>query len=373
MRPSGKPPFRADHIGSLLRPASLRAAFKDRTSGRLDEAGFRKAQDEAIRDVVKLQRNVGLPVITDGEFRRSSYWGRFVERIDGFVIKPAVFKFRDDSGKEADFTAPYAEGRLKRMQPLAVDEFDFLKKLAGESAKVTLPTPSTMHFYRPVDFASRDVYSSADAFLADLTGIYRQELADLAAAGCKYVQLDEVSIAMLCDPKIRETIEGLGQSANDLIDVYISAINQALTDLPADLIVGLHVCRGNFRGRYLADGGYDWVAERLFQNANVNHFLLEYDTGRAGDFAPLRFVPKSKGVVLGIISSKSPQMERLDDLHRRVDEAARFMDANRLAVSPQCGFASTVHGNPMTIDDEQAKLRLVVDLAERTWKSTTVN
>jgi 5-methyltetrahydropteroyltriglutamate--homocysteine methyltransferase len=373
MRASAKPPFRADHIGSLLRPASLRDAFKNQASGKLNEAGFHKAQDEAIRDVVKLQQGVGMPVVTDGEFRRSSYWGRFVERISGFVIKTAFFKFRDDSGKEADFTAPYAEGRLKRTQALAVDEFDFLKTLAGQSAKVTLPTPSTMHFYRPADFANRDVYANADAFFADLTAIYRQELADLAAAGCKYVQLDEVSIAMLCDPKIRAATEGLGQSANDLIDVYISAINQALTALPADLVVGLHVCRGNFRGRYLADGGYDWVAERLFQNANVNHFLLEYDTARAGDFSPLRFVPKNKSVVLGIISSKSPGLERLDDLSRRVDEAAKFMDLDRLAVSPQCGFASTVHGNPMTIDDEKAKLRLVVELAEKTWNSTTVN
>jgi 5-methyltetrahydropteroyltriglutamate--homocysteine methyltransferase len=370
MRPSGMPPFRADHVGSLLRPASLREAFKERTSGKLDEAAFRKAQDEAITDAIKLQQGVGLPVITDGEFRRSSYWGRFVERINGFTIKTAFFKFRDDSGKEVDFTAPYAEARLKRTEPLAVDEFAFLKALVGDSTKVTLPTPSTMHFYRPDDFANRHVYSTDEDFFADLAAIYREELADLAAAGCKYVQLDEVSIAMLCDPKIRAAVDGMGLSADDLIDLYISAINQALANLPADLVVGLHVCRGNFRGRYLADGGYDWVAERLFQNADVNHFLLEYDTARAGDFAPLRFVPKNKGVVLGVISSKSPELERLDDLSRRVEEAARFMDLSRLAVSPQCGFASTVHGNPMTIGHEEAKLRLVVELAEDIWKST---
>jgi 5-methyltetrahydropteroyltriglutamate--homocysteine methyltransferase len=373
MSSSGTPPFRADHIGSLLRPPYLRQAFKDRTSGKLDEAGFGKVQDDAIRDAVALQRNVGLPVFTDGEFRRSSYWGRFVERIDGFIIKTAFFKFRDDTGTEVDFTAPYAEKRLKRTLPLALDEFAFLKALVGDRAKVTLPTPSTMHFYRPNHFADPDAYSDSESFFADLTGIFRQELADLSNAGCKYIQLDEVSIAMLCDPKIRAEIESLGRSANELIDLYISSINMAVSELPADTVVGLHVCRGNFRGRYLADGGYDWVAERLFQDANVNHFLLEYDTARAGDFAPLRFVPKEKGVVLGIVSSKSSRLEALDDLVRRVDDATRFIDLNRLAVSPQCGFASTVHGNPMTVSDEEAKLRLVVQLAEQIWKSGTSN
>jgi 5-methyltetrahydropteroyltriglutamate--homocysteine methyltransferase len=369
---SGKP-FRADHVGSLLRPTTLRQGFKDRASGQLNEASFRKVQDDAIREAIALQQRVGLPVFTDGEFRRSSYWGRFVERIEGFTIKTAFFKFRDDNGVEADFTAPFAEKRLRRTQPLALDEFEFLKALVGNCAKITLPTPSTMHFYRPTEFASRDAYADTESFFTDLTAIFRQELADLANSGCKYVQLDEVSIAMLCDPKIRTATEALGASTSDLIDLYVSAINLAISELPSETVVGLHVCRGNFRGRYLADGGYDWVAERLFQNANVNHFLLEYDSARAGDFAPLRFVPKNKGVVLGIVSSKSPQLEKLDDLARRVDEATRFIDLDQLAVSPQCGFASTVHGNPMTIGDEEAKLRLVVDLAERIWKSGTSN
>jgi 5-methyltetrahydropteroyltriglutamate--homocysteine methyltransferase len=365
--PQGRPPFRADHVGSLLRPQVLRQAFRDHMGKRLDDAAFAKIQDDCIRDVVKMQEDVGLKVVTDGEFRRGSYWGRFVERTDGFAIKPASFKFRNDAGHEVEFTAPYATKKIKRLQPLALDEFMFLRGATKLAGKITLPAPSTMHFYRCNDFADRAAYTDVDSFFADLSKVFRQEIAELAKAGCRYVQLDEVAVALLCDPAIRDEIKRSGSEPDGLVDLYIKSINDAVAECPADVTIGVHMCRGNFKGHYLGAGGYESVAERFFAGTKVNHFLLEYDTPRAGDFAPLRFVPKDKGVVLGVISSKTPVLESLDALKRRVDEAARYIDLDRLAIGPQCGFASTVAGNPVTEDDERRKLALVVEAARQFW------
>ena len=364
--PQGRPPFRADHVGSLLRPQVLRQAFRDHMGKRIDDAEFAKIQDACIRDVVKMQEDVGLKVVTDGEFRRGSYWGRFVERIDGFAIKSAVFKFRDDQGHQVDFTAPYAEGKLKRTRPLALDEFAFLKGITGVTPKITLPAPSTMHFYRATDYAAKSAYSDVTSFFDDLNRIFREEIADLVKAGCKYIQLDEVAIALLCDPNIRRQVEAEGMKPDELVDLYIDSINACVKDAPADVVFGVHMCRGNFKGHYLGAGGYESVAERFFEGTKVNHFLLEYDTERAGDFRPLRFV-KGKGVVLGLISSKTPVLESLDTLKRRTEEATQFIDLDRLAISPQCGFASTVAGNPVTEADQRRKLELEVAAAKAIW------
>lgn len=363
-----RPPFRADHVGSLLRPAELREAFRRHGSGELPAPAFAAIQDKAIRDAVRLQEEAGLQVVTDGEFRRSSYWGRFVERCSGFVIKPAEFRFRDDHGHEVDFTATYAASRLGRDQPLATDEFTFLRQVTKVTPKITMPAPSTMHFYRCGDFADPNAYADAETFFADLARIYREEIADLVEAGCRYVQLDEVAVAMLCDPAIREKVAAAGQDPDRLVDLYIQGINDCVAGAPADMMVGVHMCRGNFRGRYLSEGGYESVAERFFANARVTHFLLEYDTARAGDFRPLRFVPKNKGVVLGLVSTKTPVLETIDDLERRTAAAAKFIDLDRLAIGPQCGFASTAAGNPLSEDDERAKLRLVAEAAGRIWQ-----
>jgi len=363
----GQPPFRADHIGSLLRPAKLRQAFKDHAAKRLDDAAFAQIQDQCIREVIALQQNAGLTVVTDGEFRRGSYWSRFVERVEGFSIKPASFKFRDDSGHEIDFTAPFAAEKLKRHGALALDEFLFIRGATPLTAKITLPSPSTMHFFRCSDYADSSVYPTVDGFFADLGRVFREEIAELAAAGCRYIQLDEVAIAQLCDPAIRKRVEDIGGKPDRLIDLYIESINDAVGGAPAETVCGVHICRGNFKGHYLASGGYEQVAERLFSKTKVNHFLLEYDTDRAGDFAPLRFA-KDKGVVLGLISSKTPTLEGLDALKQRVTEAEHFIDRDRLALSPQCGFASTVAGNPLTEADERAKLALVVKAAEAIWQ-----
>jgi 5-methyltetrahydropteroyltriglutamate--homocysteine methyltransferase len=367
IHPRGRPPFRADHVGSLLRPPVLRQAFKRHARGEIADDEFAHTQDQCIRDAVRMQEEIGLEVVTDGEFRRGSYWGRFVERTAGLAIRPALLKFRDDRGEEVDFTAPYATAPLRRTHPLALDELDFLRRTARVTAKITLPAPSTMHFFRFSDFADRKAYAELEPFFADLVAVYREEIADLARSGCRYIQIDEVAIALLCDSAIRAKVARAGGDPDALVDDYIDAINGAVSACPADVIVGVHMCRGNFRGRYLADGGYESVAERFFTGANANHFLLEYDTPRAGDFAPLRFVPSGKGVVLGLISSKTPLLESMDELQRRTDEAARHIALDRLAISPQCGFASTAAGNPLTQADQRAKLRLVVDAARAIW------
>lgn len=367
LTPDGRPPFRADHIGSLLRPRELRDAFRRHATGGLDDAAFRRVQDDAIREAVKLQEDCGLEVATDGEFRRISYWEKFVRLTEGLVVKEALFKFHDDHGHESDFTAPYAAGKVSRGEPITLDEFAFVHSVARGVPKITMPAPSTMHLYRYRDYADPGAYRDPREFFADLGRVYRKEIADLAKAGARYVQLDEVALAMLCDPAARAKVKADGEDPEQLVDLYVDAINEAVKERPAQMVIGVHMCRGNYKGMYLSEGGYDSVAEKLFGRAEVNHFLLEFDTPRAGGFAPLRFLPKTKGVVLGMVSSKMPQLEFVDVLKRRADEAAKFVDPSRLAISPQCGFASTMGGNPVTEADERAKLRLCVDAARAIW------
>jgi methionine synthase II (cobalamin-independent) len=368
LRPDGRPPFRADHIGSLLRPPALRQAFRRHAAREIADNEFAQIQDQCIRDAVRMQEEIGLEVVTDGEFRRGSYWGRFVERTEGLEVRGALLKFRDDHGHEVDFTAPYANARMRRNRPLALDELVFLRGATTVAPKITLPAPSTMHFLRFSDFADCAVYPDADTFFDDLVAVFRQEIAELVAAGCRYIQLDEIAIALLCDPAIRDRVASAGGDPEALVERYIDALNGSVAGCPSDVVIGVHMCRGNFKGRYLADGGYESVAERFFARARANYFLLEYDTPRAGDFAPLAFVPKGKGVVLGLVSSKIPALESLDALRRRVDEAGRHIDLDRLAISPQCGFASSAAGNPLSEADERAKLKLVVDAARAIWQ-----
>ncbi len=367
IRPDGRPPFRADHIGSLLRPPALRQAFRRHLEGTSADEEFRAAQDAAIRDVVRLQEDSGLSVVTDGEFRRISYWEKFVRLTKGLSVKEADFKFHDDHGHEADFTAPYVSGRVSRGEPITLDEFSFVKGLTAAVPKMTMPAPSTMHLYRYSDYAAPGVYPDPAAFFVELGRVYQQEIAALAAAGAQYVQLDEVALAVLCDPVARDKVRADGLDPEQLVDLYVDAINEAVKDRPAGMVIGVHMCRGNYKGKYLSEGGYDSIADKLFNRANVNHFLLEFDTPRAGDFAPLRLMPENKGVVLGMVSSKVPQLESVDALRRRADDAAKYVDPGRLALSPQCGFASTMGGNPVTEADERAKLRLCVDAAEIIW------
>ena len=363
----GRPPFRADHIGSLLRPQKLRQAFRVHAAKEISNSDFRAAQDAAIRDVLKLQQECGLQVATDGEFRRISYWEKFVRLTKGLVVKNAVFKFHDERGHERDFTAPHVVAKVGRSEPITLDEFEFLGENTSLTGKVTMPAPSTMHFYRFTQYGEPGIYANAKEFFVDLGKIYQQEIAELATAGCSYVQLDEVALAMLCDPAAQAQVRTAGGNPDELVDLYVDAINEAVKGRPAGMVVGVHMCRGNYKGMYLSEGGYTSIAERLFNRAEVNHFLLEFDTPRAGDFAPLKLMPRSKGVVLGLVSSKTPRLESVNLLRKRTEEASKYIDLSQLAISPQCGFASTMGGNPVSEADERAKLRLCVDAAKEIW------
>ena len=361
------PPFRADHVGSLLRPAALREAFRNHNTGKITANEFTAIQDAAIRDAIALQENAGLKSITDGEFRRASYWSHFVEGIDGLEVAEARFDFTDASGDAMHFFAPHVTAPIKRAGPLSAAEFDFLKSATSATPKVTLPSPPTLHFWDATAAVAEAGYDGPEEFFADLASVFQAEIADLASRGARYIQLDEVPLVMLCDEALRNRIRSAGEDPDQYVDHYIGLFNECLAGRPDDMTVALHICRGNFKGHWLTEGSYGYVAERVFQEINVDAFFLEYDSPRAGDFSPLAQMPHDKTAVLGLVSSKVPELEEPDDLKRRIDEAAQFLPLENLGLSPQCGFASAVSGNPVSEDDEKAKLALVVEVAEATW------
>lgn len=361
------PPFRADHVGSLLRPRFLTDAFKEFRDGEIGADEFKNRQDTAIQEVIRLQEGVGLQSVTDGEYRRASYWSRFVERVDGLEVREALFTFRDDHGHAQEFTAPHVASKVCRSQAIAVDEFEFVHEHTSATAKLTLPSPPSMHFWRLDQGIEPGVYDDTQEFFNDLATVYREEIAALAARGAKYIQMDDVPLAMLCDPAVRDRVRETGIDPEDLIRSYVKLFNDCLCDRPKNVRVAVHLCRGNYKGHFLSEGGYASIAELLFNELQVDAFFLEYDSPRAGDFQPLRFVPTDKIVVLGLVSSKTPELEPADELRRRIDEAAEHIDVDQLCLSPQCGFASTVAGNPITENDERAKLSLIVETAEHVW------
>jgi 5-methyltetrahydropteroyltriglutamate--homocysteine methyltransferase len=361
------PPFRADHVGSLLRPPELTSAHRSVLQGVLSQAEFEELMNRAVRDAVRLQELAGLQSITDGEFRRASYWSHFVDAIEGMTVREALFAFRDDHGT-LTFTAPDTIGKLRRKRPISVAEFTYLKSITVETPKLTMPSPATMHFWLGRAGVDRTAYPDEDLFFSDLAEIYRAEIVDLAEAGATYIQIDDVPLAMLCDANARDSVRKRGEDPELLIEKYIELTNAALAGVPAQLTIAMHLCRGNYKGKWLSEGGYDYVAERLFNEVGVDGYFLEYDTPRAGDFSPLKFVPASKMVVLGLISTKIPLLESTSDLERRVNEASQYIPLERLAVSPQCGFASTVGGNPLSLEDEKRKLDLLVRTADRIWE-----
>lgn len=363
------PPFRADHIGSLLRPKDLTQAYRARGEGKMSEPEFKKAQDAAVREAVAFQEKLGLKVVTDGEFRRASYWSHWIDAIEGFSVGESLFKFHDAAGTEQAFICPVCTGKLKKTAPISTEDFKFLKSVAKGEPKVTMPTPSTFHFWRGNRGLQNSPYKTPEAFFEDLCAIYRQEIADLAALGCRYVQLDEVALINLGDPEIRAKVKARGEDPEHLMALYIKAINDAVKGRPKGVTAAMHICRGNFKGKWLSEGGYDTIAERVFKEVDVDAFALEYDTARAGDFKPLAHVPKGKTVVLGLVSTKTPALESADALVKRIEDAAKYMPKEHLCLSPQCGFASTVAGNPVTAEDEQKKLALVVDVAKKVWGS----
>ena len=361
------PPFRAEHVGSLLRPSALTAAFRAWSAGEIDDDAFRRVQDECIREVAALQEEVGLRVVTDGEFRRASYWGHFLGPVAGLGTGEAAYRFRDDKGTESSFLAPRVDGRVRRGADIGGPAFSFLAGVTRATPKVTMPSPPTFHFWRGRATFAPGTYDDPAEFFSELALVYREELADLAARGARYVQLDDVPLVMLCDPDIRARLAGEGDDPDELTGLYVASINDALAARPPDMVVGLHLCRGNHRGRHLSSGGYEPVAERLFNELDVDVYFLEYDGERTGGFEPLRLLPEGKRAVLGLVSSKSADLESVSGLARRLDRASRYTPLDRLGVSPQCGFASTVGGNPITAKVQGRKLARVVAAAREVW------
>lgn len=365
------PPFRADHVGSLLRPAGLLDARDRNRRGELPDDELRVAEDAAIRDVVALQERIGLQTATDGEFRRTSWHMDFIYQLQGVsrTDDQLEVKMRNAAGGTSFTSAALkVDGKLGVGDPIFGEAFTFLKSVvATGTPKLTIPSPSMVHYRGGAAALDPAVYPDEDEFWTDLSAAYADEVAKIAALGCTYLQLDDTSLAYLNDPEQRAQLTAQGRDADRQHERYIRQINAAIGSRPDSLHVTTHMCRGNYRSSWAAEGGYDFVAEALFTQLDVDGFFLEYDDARSGSFEPLRFVPPGKQVVLGLVTSKSPQLESKDDLKRRIDEAAKYVPLEQLCLSPQCGFSSTVEGNDLTQDEEIAKLALVVEVAQEVW------
>jgi 5-methyltetrahydropteroyltriglutamate--homocysteine methyltransferase len=367
-----RPPFRADHVGSLLRPPTLLDARAAHEAGRIDDAELRAAEDAAIRDVVAMQKDVGLRSATDGELRRASWHMDFIYQLDGVTKAPGDLKvqFHNAEG-DIEFTpaAMQIDGRLGVSDTIFGDDFAFLRETVGDGVtpKLTIPSPSMVHYRGGRAAIDEALYPEMDAFWADLTAAYAEEVRRLGDAGCTYLQFDDTSLAYLNDPEQRKHVAAIGGDGEHQHEAYIKHINEALAARPEGLSITTHMCRGNFRSSWVAEGGYDFVAEALFNDLEVDGFFMEWDDARSGGFAPLRFVPKGKVVVLGLVTTKRGELESVDDLKRRIEEASQYVDVDQLCLSPQCGFSSTVEGNALSCEQEVAKLRRVVEVAEDVW------
>lgn len=367
MAAKAKPPFRAEHVGSLPRPERLLKAREGFRAGTVTRDALTRLEDECIREAVALQERVGIGAVTDGEFRKTGWREFLYEKCDGFAATPEVAAFAFTTFEGTKFEGhgePRCVAPVRRREPLAADDFAALKTMTTRPIKANLPTPSIAHFSGDTTF--RGVYPDRQAFFAALVAVMREEIADLARRGCTYLQMDEVPIAVLCDPTNQQLVRARGEDPDALIDTYIDAINQSVAARPAEMTVAVHMCRGNL-GHGMADGGYEPVAERMFNRLAVDGFFLEYDTPRAGDFAPLRFLPKGKTAVLGLVSTKQPAVESADALKRRVDEAAKYAPLDQLALSPQCGFSSVARAGRFAPDLVEAKLARIVEVAADLW------
>ncbi|HEX6114952.1 MAG TPA: 5-methyltetrahydropteroyltriglutamate--homocysteine S-methyltransferase [Geminicoccaceae bacterium] len=365
------PPYRADHVGSFLRPRRLLEARERRGRGEISTEALRAVEDDAIREVVRRQEEVGLQGITDGEFRRTFFHVDFLEQLDGVAVEEGSFSatFRRDDGTEVGFKPPTMRvvAPLRHSRSIQGRDFEFVRSVTARTPKVCIPSPSMLHFRGGRQAISEQVYPELDAFYADLAAAYRAEVLDLAARGCRYLQLDDTNLAYLCDDQIREATRKRGDDPDELPRLYCRLINQAIEGRPVDMAVCIHLCRGNYQSAWVAQGGYEPVAEILFNELEIDGFFLEYDDRRSGDFAPLRFVPAGKTVVLGIMSSKRPEIEPKDALKRRIDEAARYVPKGQLCLSHQCGFSSTVHGNLLSEADQWTKLARMIEVAREVW------
>jgi len=366
-----RPPFRADHVGSLLRPAALLRARDDFAAGAIDDVELRGIEDEAIRDVVRKQEEVGLQSATDGEFRRASWHMDFIYQLEGITKEAGniTVQFHNSAG-DIEFTpaAMHVNGKLGVSKTIFGNDFSFLQGISTSVPKLTIPSPSMVHYRSGKAHIDPDVYPTLDEFWSDLTAAYREEVRRLGELGCTYLQFDDTSLAYLNDPHQREYIRSIGGDYDRQHVEYIHHINEALSDRPPGMNVTTHMCRGNFRSSWAAEGSYDHVAEALLNELEVDGFFMEWDDERSGGFEPLRFLPRGdKYVVLGLVTTKNGELESQDELKRRIEEAARFAPLEQLCLSPQCGFSSTVEGNALSEEQQWAKLRLIVDVAEQVW------
>lgn len=365
------PPYRADHVGSLLRPPELLEARGRFQRGEISAEELRAAEDDAIAKVVKSQESVGLQSVTDGEFRRTFFHLDFLQQVSGVTVSGSIAANPDAKPAVDGFTPPRLSvtGKLRHTKDIQVDDFLYLKSQTSSKAtpKVSIPSPTMVHFRGGRKAIDIESYPDMEEFFEDLAQVYRDEISALYAAGCRYIQMDDTNLAYLCDPKMRAGAVERGDDPDELPRTYAALINAVIDDRPDDLTIGVHLCRGNFRSTWFAEGGYEPVAEVLFNEMNVDAYFLEYDDERSGDFSPLRFVPGDKTVVLGLVTSKVGALEPKDVLIKRIHEAAEYMPMENMCLSPQCGFSSTVHGNELTEDEQWAKLALVVDTAREVW------
>jgi 5-methyltetrahydropteroyltriglutamate--homocysteine methyltransferase len=373
MAEAARAPFRANHVGSLLRPPALREARDRHERGDITAGQLREVEDRCIRDAVKMQEDVGMQGITDGEFRRTLWHADFLSQIQGVKVVEGLMpeSARRFQNSQADVqrspTRFVVTGKLNHARGIETENFKFLASITKQTPKQCIPSPSLVHFRTGRDGVDEAAYPDMADFFADLAHVYRAEIAQLADAGCRYLEIDDVNFAYLCDPKMREGARKIGEDPDKLPSLYAKLINECIKDRPDDMIVCTHLCRGNFRSAWVAEGGYDPVAEVLFNELKVDGYFLEFDTPRAGNFAPLRYMPKNKKLILGLVTTKSPELEKPDDLKRRIDEASKLVPLEQLGISPQCGFSSTVLGNKLTVDDQIAKLKLVVAVARDVW------
>jgi len=365
------PPYRADHVGSLLRPPRLLQAREDHAANRITDAELRAIEDDAIKDVVKMQEDVGLRTATDGEFRRASWHMDFIYQLGGITKAPGNLrvKFHNAEG-DIEFTpaAMQVDGKVSLEHPIFAQDFEYLQTLTTSATpKLTIPSPSMVHYRGGRAAIDADVYPDLDEFWSDLTAAYADQVKAIAGLGCTYLQFDDTSLAYLNDPRQRAELTARGADGEHMHEAYIRHINEALEHKPEGLSITTHMCRGNFRSSWVAEGGYDFVAEALFNELAVDGFFMEWDDARSGGFEPLRFVPPGKVVVLGLVTTKKGELETKDGLKRRIEEASRYVDLDQLCLSPQCGFSSTVEGNVLSYDQEVAKLRLIVETAQEVW------
>ena len=368
------PPFRADHVGSWLRPQHLKDA-RDRCQKKaITREELRTIEDDAIRDVVRKQESIGLQSITDGEFRRTFFHLDFLQRLEGVTISGGIAtKFRTKNG-DIDFAPPRVTvtGKLRHVQDIQTDDFRFLTSVTTKTPKVTIPSPTMVHFRGGRKGIDIDAYPDLDEFFEDLAQVYRDEVASLYKAGCRYIQLDDTNLAYLCDPQLRAQAKERGDDPNQLPHVYAALINSVIDTRPKDLTIGIHLCRGNMQSAWVAEGGYEPVADALFNELHVDAYFLEYDDARSGGFEPLRLVPRSKIVVLGLLTTKVPALEPAADITRRINEASKYVPLENLCLSPQCGFSSTVHGNQITEADQWAKMQRIMDVTRDVWGAAAV-